>query len=599
MSSLYLYLVPAVVLSINLFVTNSILTFFSAFSILTLLLAIFKRGSSVNSSSLSSTQNGKSGDSIFESEAKIQVEREVGRLGTSSLDNKHRAAIWESFGKDIDSLLAKILLIVEERFQSYSAAIFLPNNSGSYSLKSSISRDETIKHDTIIVPGEGIVGGYLKEGIMETRFDLSSSQKLPYHTKTGIVKSAVIAPLKAITSSGFIIVDSLDEEKFSKEDLAWLTEIGEISGNLIFYAYLYQQHKLVHEEVTALSDVEKLFFACKSSEALLDEVAKVLTNIFNIDRLTVSLRQNDDDKARVERVFGEGCDKFIRLEFDLNDVTLSNVFYRNRGGFTRNFSSDHYEVRYIQNEPRDTQFRSFAALPLGIEERVRGVVLLESKRADNYSTKDMESLSRLIDAASIALEKIMVLELNRKQAIRDGLTGLYNHREFQTLLRQSMARSHRQTNVPNRTADSNSPELEKSPLSLVLCDIDFFKKLNDNYGHSFGDLVLKEVSATLEAGVRDGVDYACRYGGEEFTLVLNGTGEQGAIETANRIRKSIEALEFTSEKGELVKTTMSFGISVYDRDAKKQEELIVKADKALYRAKESGRNCVITYSGSN
>lgn len=204
----------------------------------------------------------------------------------------------------------------------------------------------------------------------------------------------------------------------------------------------------------------------------------------------------------------------------------------------------------------------------------------------------MVSLNRLINAAGIAFEKVSVLELNLTRATRDGLTGLYNHREFQTLLKQAMARSLRQK-MPGEGGVTNVKELEKHPLALVLCDIDFFKKLNDNYGHRFGDKVLKEISRILDKGVREGIDYASRYGGEEFTLILNDTPENGAFETANRIRKTIEDSVFiTDETKEQVKVTMSFGISMFDKDAKVQEQLIEKADRALYKAKEHGRNRV-------
>jgi diguanylate cyclase (GGDEF)-like protein len=126
----------------------------------------------------------------------------------------------------------------------------------------------------------------------------------------------------------------------------------------------------------------------------------------------------------------------------------------------------------------------------------------------------------------------------------------------------------------------------------VLCDIDFFKKVNDTYGHQFGDQVLREISTKLQEKTREGVDFAARYGGEEFALVLVKTDASTAVDTVERIRQHIADITFKGPRGEDIHVTMSFGIAVYKEHAKQIDMLIQKADKALYRAKETGRNKV-------
>jgi diguanylate cyclase (GGDEF)-like protein len=161
-------------------------------------------------------------------------------------------------------------------------------------------------------------------------------------------------------------------------------------------------------------------------------------------------------------------------------------------------------------------------------------------------------------------------------ATHDGLTGLYNHRQFQQLLKDEITRSGRYND----------------PLALVIGDIDFFKKVNDAYGHPFGDAVLKNVAALLEASIRAGVDTAARYGGEEFALILVKTAAQQALETTERIRETIGRSPLKSPAGTDVQVTMSFGIAVLGRHTQEHDDLIKKADKALYMAKERGRNRV-------
>jgi diguanylate cyclase (GGDEF)-like protein len=162
-----------------------------------------------------------------------------------------------------------------------------------------------------------------------------------------------------------------------------------------------------------------------------------------------------------------------------------------------------------------------------------------------------------------------------RMATTDGLTGLLNHRVLQQDLTKELRRSERQS----------------IPLSLLLVDIDHFKKVNDTYGHPVGDLVLRGVARILKEEIRD-IDTAARYGGEEFAVVLPGTDSAGAKNFAERLRKTIMAETFSAD-GRTLKVTASIGIASVPADAKTKEELIERTDQALYHAKHQGRNqCV-------
>jgi diguanylate cyclase (GGDEF)-like protein len=160
-------------------------------------------------------------------------------------------------------------------------------------------------------------------------------------------------------------------------------------------------------------------------------------------------------------------------------------------------------------------------------------------------------------------------------AITDGLTRCYNHRHFQEVLESEFQRAKRY----------------KLTFSLLIGDIDNFKMINDTYGHQIGDVVLKGIASLLKRGVRD-IDVVARYGGEEFAIIMPETDANGAYETAERIRRSIADYIFSGLPSN-TKVTISIGVGTYpDVKVTSKFDFVEKVDKALYRAKEEGKNRV-------
>jgi diguanylate cyclase (GGDEF)-like protein len=160
----------------------------------------------------------------------------------------------------------------------------------------------------------------------------------------------------------------------------------------------------------------------------------------------------------------------------------------------------------------------------------------------------------------------------QKMAVTDGLTGLYNHRHFNERLNAAFTRIKR---IPE-------------PLSLLFIDIDLFKRINDSHGHLAGDEILQGVAAVIKSNVRE-IDVLARYGGEEFAVILPGTDRKGARKMAERLRQSVAEKAFYIDWKE-IKVTVSVGAATCPDDATEREDLIGKADQALYHAKRSGRN---------
>ena len=162
-----------------------------------------------------------------------------------------------------------------------------------------------------------------------------------------------------------------------------------------------------------------------------------------------------------------------------------------------------------------------------------------------------------------------------KLATTDGLTELYNHRYFQEQMKSNVENSKRYGNE----------------FSMIILDIDFFKKFNDTYGHQSGDAVLRQVAQTLKKSVR-ATDIACRYGGEEMSIILPNTGKNVAHSTAEKICERVSSNKFKLQGDKEVSVTISLGVSTYPHDGQTPSELIEAADKRLYNAKNNGRNQV-------
>ncbi len=533
-------------------------------------------------------------------EAEREASKDTTRDSTEVLTGHYITSEWVSFENSITENLQRILVLVKEQFQPHTVALYMPASAGTFQLRAHITKDTGFNSRATVVPGEGFLGIYCKDGFPELLLDDVGSRKIAhYDIKNGGIKSLMLAPVGAVKASAFIMVESTEKNAFTKENLDWLVDIGQIAGNLLYYAYLYKQFQLMHGKVHAIGVLEKRLLMIENREELLKELIRVVGELFSFTRCTLSFQNNEHDRfAVITKVVGDARGVAEGDRFQLHEGSIAAMVLMSQQAFARNFNGTTDYVFSENDHPRGT-FASFAALPLG---RSYGVIFLESDRPDVYGNNIMETLSRIVMVAGVALDKIRILEQQEHLAIRDGLTGLYNHRQFQHLLREAIARSHRLmlTTVPDGVDSSHYERREeKHPLSLVLCDIDHFKSLNDNHGHRFGDEVLRIIAQTLESGVREGVDHAARYGGEEFTLVLFGSDGNQAVETANRVREKIAAIPFTTPAGGKITVTMSFGVAVYDKDATRQEDLIRKADKALYRAKDRGRNRVEQYGTSS
>jgi diguanylate cyclase (GGDEF)-like protein len=219
--------------------------------------------------------------------------------------------------------------------------------------------------------------------------------------------------------------------------------------------------------------------------------------------------------------------------------------------------------------------RSAMIVPMITHGQTNGILIVESSDIDYFVERDVQLLTLVARSTALALENAELHKRTEELTVIDALTETYNYRYFIQKLEEEKKRALRYD----------------LPLSIIMVDIDWFKKLNDTYGHEAGNTVLRTLSGVIKKCIRD-VDIFARYGGEEFVIILPQTTNREASPLGERIRERVENTVIDVGKAGKVKVTVSVGVSSFPENGRSHEELVSAADQALYRAKGSGKNLV-------
>ncbi len=325
-------------------------------------------------------------------------------------------------------------------------------------------------------------------------------------------------------------------------------------------------------EFYTLQQISEAIGSIFDPEELLKFVNDVIMGVMGVNYCTIIVNDTRRNLLKVQFTNIVNKEDYAILTDNINCCTIYDVLNNEKPVLENNANPEKYE--FIGNR----EVGSFICIPLSSKSRKFGVVLIEHKYQNTFDIENLRLLITIGKQVSMAIENAELYANLQEVANTDGLTQVNNRVYFHEKI----------------IKDFNQAKEEGFYLSLAICDIDFFKKFNDTYGHLFGDVVLKTVAQTIKASIRS-TDTVARFGGEEFVVIMPRTNLNEAFEKVEAIRKMIEA---TVVNDNLISAsvTASFGVACYPENSLTQHELIKHADKALYTAKESGRNCVKAYS---
>ena len=377
----------------------------------------------------------------------------------------------------------------------------------------------------------------------------------------------------------FLITDN-EIKKRNYQSLIMKTRIEEIKEKINVLEDEHNKHK---KETVSLEKKEKKYNSLKDIVSVLnstlsmeDVIKRVMDNAFNIVGKSDSglLFLVDTSRQELNLALSRNMVNPDKVKTKKGDMLDEWVFKQRQALLVEDIKKD---FRFSEDKfsGYERSFRSVVSCPLAEGHKVIGILRLENTRPYNYTSEDLRLLDIICDIGAVSLENSMLYAQTLELAIRDGLTGLYLRRYFLDRLKEELSHCLR----------------DSSCCSFLMIDIDSFKNYNDEYGHTAGDIVLKSISKVLLNFADSGI--ACRYGGEEFSILLPDTSRKEAGRIAENIRKAVKKQDIELRR---VKTriTVSIGVAGFPEDAMVHDELIMKADERLYKAKREGKDRVVT-----
>ena len=318
-------------------------------------------------------------------------------------------------------------------------------------------------------------------------------------------------------------------------------------------------------------------------------VAKALTSSLDLDSILQTIMEKMAEYFRPENwsllmVDDEANQLYFAIAVGTASESLKNVRL-NVGEGIAGWVAKHGErlvVPDVMNDPRFAkrideltrwETRSIICIPLRSKHRVLGVIQLVNVAMDGFGDEELFFLQSLCDYAAIAIENARSVEKIQELTITDDCTGLYNARHLYKTLEAEVYRSSR----------------FNYEFSVVFIDLDHFKQVNDTYGHLVGSKLLAEIGYLVKAQLRL-IDYAFRYGGDEFVVLLPQTGKDAALVVARRLRDSLRTSLFCRDEGLNLNVRASMGMATYPHDAKTPHDIIRQADEMMYLVKNTTRD---------
>ena len=486
-----------------------------------------------------------------------------------SLSDDEMMSHYVASARSADEEIKELLLTIKKAVLSDSANFFVPC-SGGFEL-----RGTTEGREAVVADGGGVIAKCLNDRKPFSSGELDESKIDLGYRKTDKMKITSIIAMPIVEGSvisGVLTVDSSRYQAFSGIEGTEKT-IRMFADHLVRVLERQRISMALKRELSGLKILER-------------ESSSLVTSL-KIDEISEKLCKVAEKISGAQSCFFIGQGKNFELKYHTGAASGGAALFDLRGTIV-NFAIENKHRHYIPDlrqypaikiMPFETKnVLAVMAIPMIYENNLLGLLVMLSQEKDFLDGFRINLLDIFCNQASTSLANAQLHAKIERMATTDGLTGLFNHRLFQEKLSGEFERLKR------------LPE----PISLILMDIDHFKKVNDTYGHPIGDIVLKGVARVIKETIR-AIDIPARYGGEEFAVILPGTSCEGAGNIAERLRQKVKEKPF-SANGKLIEVSISIGIATSPFDAKSKEELIERADQALYHAKHEGRDRTALWS---
>ncbi|MBP6849022.1 MAG: sensor domain-containing diguanylate cyclase [Kofleriaceae bacterium] len=483
----------------------------------------------------------------------------------------------------VDDATAWILATVKRSLGARTVVLAWCGDGDRLKLKDVISdRDDLVASDALA--SAGLLGAVVRDRAAVVV--AAKRGQLPYYDDAGVADGAAVVAVPVLEGAhlrGVLCADR-DERRFDDGAVELMADAAQqivraIAAEQVFRAV--ERAKYEHER---FFQAAAMLGRALTPEQVMDTAFDAAAAIVGYDGAVITLYDKERARHRVAAVRTKpGVEPILDvaaladLEWKDNAglaaMVVKNRHYLPAGGEPREVTAPIY-TRKVKLDAA----RSLLVLPLVAADEAIGTLMLACRAEKRFGTDVREMLSVIATQVAVSLQNGLLYKRMETMATTDGLTGLTNHRTFQDRFAQMLDRGARHGHHA----------------SLLLCDVDFFKKVNDGYGHPVGDEVLRRVARVL-AEVARKIDIVARYGGEEFAVVLDGTTAEQARAVGDRMRQEVGKVVVDTEKGPL-SVTMSIGIASFPDDSRERAVLIERADHALYHAKHSGRNQVVTHA---
>jgi two-component system, cell cycle response regulator len=460
----------------------------------------------------------------------------------------------------------------------HTAALFGLDGTASRLHIQELSTDDGLIATGPFRPQDGIFGAALAKGAPVSVCGPKAATLLPYYqTQAPIGAVCAVPMLERGQPRGVLVVDREARDPFTTRE----EELVQAATRFLLRAV--ENERVFIQLDRAKSEQGKLYRAVEALAAATTEAQVIETGVSSAREFTafdfavVTLFHRSTSEHEICAASGEGADRLVGQRFRHNSGLVSMVV-ANRHALPYRGDYDPGRQTVFTRRVTPPAMPSLLVLPLLVQKRALGTLVLGSKRKGTFTDSVRPTLEVLASHIAVSLANARMMKRLEELATTDGLTGLFNKRMLEDTAVQKLRSANR----------------FKKPLSVLVCDLDHFKRINDTYGHDVGDVVIRGFSDVLKRTKRD-TDVVGRFGGEEFVLVCEETDGRGATLLAERIKSELESTSFHAESGPF-NVTCSIGTATCPAAGVEWEALFRSADEALYVSKRSGRNRVTVWT---